>query len=183
MLRRGLSDPIPSGKGAVLSKIRPRLTYANVAATLALVFSMSGGALAATHYLISSKKQISPKVLKELKGNAGAKGATGPAGPQGGSGAAGPAGAPGSAIAYAVVAINSAGNPAFVSTPVGFTSVTKTNGVYCLTPSFAGNPVLVTPAGDTGPFAMGPSESCPGGYQIETTETLSTGQGFVAAVP
>jgi hypothetical protein len=29
--------------------MRKRITYANVAATLALVFSMSGGALAATH--------------------------------------------------------------------------------------------------------------------------------------
>jgi hypothetical protein len=48
-----------------------RITYANVAATLALVFSMSGGALAATHYLINSTKQISPKVLKKLKGPRG----------------------------------------------------------------------------------------------------------------
>jgi hypothetical protein len=166
----------------VLSNIRPRLTYANVAATLALVFSMSGGALAASHYLISSKKQISPKVLKELKGNAGAKGATGPAGAQGPAGAAGAPGAQGTAIAYAVVAINGAGNPAFLSN-TGFSSVTKTNGVYCVSPSFAGHPVLVTPAGDDGPFAMGPPESCPGGYQIETPETLSTGQGFVVAVP
>lgn len=60
-----------------------RITYANVAATLALVFSMSGGALAASHYLISSPKQISPKVLKKLKGNAGAKGAAGTPGAQG----------------------------------------------------------------------------------------------------
>ena len=35
---------------------------------------MSGGALAATHYLINSKKQINPKVLKQLKGNKGATG-------------------------------------------------------------------------------------------------------------
>jgi hypothetical protein len=46
--------------------MRRHLTYANVAATLALVFSMSGGALAAKHYLIDSTKQISPKVLKSL---------------------------------------------------------------------------------------------------------------------
>lgn len=46
--------------------MRHRLSYANVAATLALVFSMSGGALAATHYLINSTKQINPKVLKKL---------------------------------------------------------------------------------------------------------------------
>jgi hypothetical protein len=46
--------------------MRRHLTYANVAATLALVFSMSGGALAAKHYLIDSTKQINPKVLKSL---------------------------------------------------------------------------------------------------------------------
>jgi hypothetical protein len=46
---------------------RKRLTYANVAATLALVFSMTGGALAAKHYLINSTGQINPKVLKKLK--------------------------------------------------------------------------------------------------------------------
>jgi hypothetical protein len=59
---------------------KSRLTYANVAATLALVFSMTGGALAAKHYLITSTKQISPKVISALKGKAGK---TGPSGPQG----------------------------------------------------------------------------------------------------
>ncbi|MFI4990826.1 MAG: hypothetical protein ACHQHO_07930 [Solirubrobacterales bacterium] len=42
------------------------MNYANVVATLALVFAMSGGALAAKHYLLSSPKQISPKVLKSF---------------------------------------------------------------------------------------------------------------------
>src|SRR6476659_8159306 len=74
--------------------MRRRITYANVAATLALVFAMSGGALAAKHYLISSTSQISPKVLKELK-KAGARGATGPAGTQGAAGANGVNGAAG----------------------------------------------------------------------------------------
>lgn len=73
----------------MFSTLRKRLTYANVTATLALVFAMSGGALAAQHYLISSTKQISPKVLKALKGNAGAPGQTGPQGPAGATGSAG----------------------------------------------------------------------------------------------
>src|SRR5438876_8031642 len=51
----------------MFSFARMRLTYANVAATLALVFSMTGGALAAKHYLINSTSQINPKVLKKLK--------------------------------------------------------------------------------------------------------------------
>lgn len=63
--------------------IKPKLSYANVAATLALFFTMTGGALAAHHYLITSTKQISPKVIKALKGK------TGPVGPQGKEGTAG----------------------------------------------------------------------------------------------
>jgi hypothetical protein len=80
-------------------KSKRSLNYANITATLALVFSMSGGALAASHYLINSTKQINPKVLSKLKGNAGANGApgaTGPAGPTGPSGPSGPSGAAGS---------------------------------------------------------------------------------------
>jgi hypothetical protein len=72
-----------------------RITYANVAATLALVFAMSGGALAAHHYLITSTKQISPKVLKKLKGARGKTGATGKAGATGKEGATGNEGAKG----------------------------------------------------------------------------------------
>jgi len=77
--------------------------YANVTATIALVLSLSSGALAADHYLINSTKQISPKVLRELRGrggNAGATGATGSAGASGVTGvpgAAGPQGATGAA--------------------------------------------------------------------------------------
>jgi hypothetical protein len=78
----------------MFSRIRKRLTYANVAMTLALVFAMSGGAYAAKRYLITSTKQISPSVLKALKGTSGKAGPSGPAGPAGaaGAGTAGPAG-------------------------------------------------------------------------------------------
>jgi hypothetical protein len=75
--------------------IRKRLTYANVVATLALLFAMSGGALAASKYLITSTKQISPKVVKQLKGNAGPAGNTGPSGPAGKEGQTGKTGEPG----------------------------------------------------------------------------------------
>jgi hypothetical protein len=73
---------------------RIHITPSTVIATLALVFAMTGGAYAAKHYLITSTKQISPKVLKALKGKPGANGAQGPAGS---AGATGPAGAPGPA--------------------------------------------------------------------------------------
>src|SRR5580704_6817888 len=80
------------------SKIRRHITFANVTATFALLFATSGGALAAGKFLITSTKQISPKVLKSLKGTSGKNGATGPAGPAGPagpSGSAGPSGAAG----------------------------------------------------------------------------------------
>jgi hypothetical protein len=77
--------------------MRRRISYANVAATLALVFAMSGGALAASHYLINSTKQINPKVLKKLKGNTGPKGLTGLTGLTGATGATGAAGKEGGA--------------------------------------------------------------------------------------
>ena len=78
-----------------MSKLTPKFTYANVAATLALVFSMSGGALAASHYLINSKKQINPKVLKALEGAKGPKGVTGGGGPTGPTGSVGATGGTG----------------------------------------------------------------------------------------
>jgi hypothetical protein len=79
----------------MFKRIRSRLTYTNVAVTLALFFAISGGAMAAGHYLITSTKQISPKVLKALKGAAGPSGAPGAAGVTGAQGPAGPAGARG----------------------------------------------------------------------------------------
>ena len=77
---------------SVFSAIRARLTYANVVATLALLFAMSGGALAAKHYLINSTKQINPKVLKKLHGARGPRGAIGPNGLVGPQGVQGPIG-------------------------------------------------------------------------------------------
>ena len=76
----------------MFSAIRTRLTPATAIATVALVFAMTGGAYAAHKYLITSTKQISPKVRSALKGASGPKGAAGPAGP---AGPQGPAGGPG----------------------------------------------------------------------------------------
>lgn len=68
------------------------LTYANVVATLALFFAMTGGAIAAKHYLIDSTSQINPKVLKKLHGATGAPGAPGTPGKAGENGKEGPQG-------------------------------------------------------------------------------------------
>jgi hypothetical protein len=76
----------------MFSRLRKRVTYTNVAMTLAFVFAMTGGAYAASKYVITSTKQIKPSVLTALKGKAGN---TGPAGAKGETGAAGPAGAKG----------------------------------------------------------------------------------------
>lgn len=66
-----------------MNSLRKHLSYANVAASLALVFSMSGAAVAANHYLINSTRQINPKVLAKLKGRQGPRG---PAGARGATG-------------------------------------------------------------------------------------------------
>jgi Collagen triple helix repeat (20 copies) len=117
-----------------------RLTYANVAATLALVFSMSGGALAANHYLITSTKQISPKVIKALKGKTGKAGPAGPQGIPGKEGATGKEGTtgkegvPGSARSFGAVLANGTLNSNVSSKNVASTS-NPTTGVFCIKPS------------------------------------------------
>lgn len=78
--------------------VRRHLSYANVVATMALVFAMGGSAIAAKHFLITSTGQISPKVLKALEAKIASKvkpGVAGKEGATGREGAAGKAGAEG----------------------------------------------------------------------------------------
>jgi hypothetical protein len=86
---------------------RKHLSYANVALTLVLVFAMSGGAFAAdsssaraakkrpTKYLITSIKQISPSVLKQIETKVAGRLKEGPSGKEGPAGKEGGQGAPG----------------------------------------------------------------------------------------
>lgn len=121
-------------------KIQKRLTYANVAATLALVFAMSGGALAASKYLITSTKQISPKVVKALKGKAGPQGLLGKEGTAGKEGKEGKPGepgkegkegVPGTAVAYALVNADGTVDPEH-SKGITSANVTKeATSAYC----------------------------------------------------
>jgi hypothetical protein len=84
----------------MLSSIRKHVTYANVAATLALVFAMGGSAVAASHYLINSTRQIRPSVLRYLHGRNGANGLNGRSGINGKNGISGANGKNGAAAGY-----------------------------------------------------------------------------------
>jgi hypothetical protein len=84
--------------------MRKHLTPPMIVAGIALFFALTGGAVAAQRYVISSTKQIKPSVLAELRGKTGPMGPPGPQGPagalgaagsQGGAGAQGPQGVPG----------------------------------------------------------------------------------------
>jgi hypothetical protein len=160
--------------------MRRRLSYANVVATLALVFAMSGGALAANHYLINSIKQINPKVLKKLKGNIGPNGAAGPAGPQGATGKdgaagkEGPPGPAGTALAYAHITAGGTIDPGLSS---GFGAAVITNpgaGIYCISNlPFTPHSVMAGIDGVTGPAVTEASVNpatfggCPKTAQVE----------------
>lgn len=65
-----------------------------VLSMLALVFALGGSAVAANHFLITSKSQIAPSVLRQLARN-GRRGRRGPKGPVGDKGPTGDKGATG----------------------------------------------------------------------------------------
>jgi hypothetical protein len=190
--------------------MRRRLSYANVTATLALVFAMSGGALAANHYLINSTKQINPKVLKKLKGNSGKVGATGASGATGATGATGTQGKeglqgkqgvrgeegfegePGTALAYAHV---STSGTIDVANSKNMGSVAHpATGIYCISGlSFTPHNVVTTvdwnsgggEPGITATLGIGGSSGCGAGTQI-TVGGLNKGsledRGFFIAI-
>ena len=119
--------------------MRRHLTYANVTATLALVFAMTGGALAAKHYLINSTSQINPKVLKKLRGHAGPRGAVGATGATGATGGEGPPGKPG-ADGKAAPALEGGtgpneGFPSSIGAPELVLAANLTPGTYTLVAS------------------------------------------------
>ena len=154
-----------------------RLTYANVAATLALVFSMSGGALAANHYLINSTKQINPRVLRHLRGETGPRGPAGPpgpatiaAGPAGAAGAPGVGGPAGTARAYgAVAATGLLSGPA--RNVLGVAQVAT--GKYCIAPSEPG----ISPASTLIVVALDATGSTNGANALARSQPLSCPAG------
>jgi len=134
-------------KGGIdLTLLRNRFGLPGVISVIALVFALVGGAYAANKYIITSKSQIKPSVLKQLKGNVG------PAGPQGPAGAAGAKGDPG--------AKGDAGAPG-------------TNGSSATTTAFSGPKAPCTDGGVEVKSASGTNLVC-NGADGETgfTETL-----------
>jgi hypothetical protein len=94
-------------------------------AILALVVATAGTAIAAHHYVITSTKQIAPKVLKQLRGRTGRPGA---------AGAAGAAGTPGTARAFAHVLVGGATGGIIDTTRDhrGIVSVRTTPTYFCV---------------------------------------------------
>jgi hypothetical protein len=149
--------------------MRRRITYANITATLALVFAMSGGALAATHYLINSTKQISPKVLKALKGKAGPTGPIGPQGlkgePGGPTGATGPQGPKGETGATGVTGLTGAPGKEGKEGPEGPEGFEGPEGPEGKYPT-------VLPAGETESGAWGSGNTAGGKAQYRTVTSF-----------
>jgi hypothetical protein len=85
-----------------------RPSPALVVSVAALVVALGGTAVAAKKYVITSTKQISPKVLQQLRGRTGPMGPTGLQGPRGTDGTAGPAGADGPAGPSSIVSLTHA---------------------------------------------------------------------------
>jgi hypothetical protein len=145
---------------------RRRFSYANVTATLALFFAMSGGALAAKHYLISSTRQIKPSVLKALKGNAGPPGSNGSPGTPGSTGATGATGTTGPGVEYFTYN-NSSPTPSLVDT-----ELTSLDGIT-LYAGCQGGSTMQTTLGYTGTGeALGSQES--GGFSNLATALSSS---------
>lgn len=105
-----------------MHRIRIQLNATTIVAIVALVFAMTGGAFAVTGHsaakkkaksklVITNTKQISRKVLAQLKGAKGPAGPTGPQGPAGlpgKDGANGTNGAPGESVGISDVKVGEA---------------------------------------------------------------------------
>lgn len=157
-----------------MKPIRSHVSYANVVATLALVFAMSGSAIAAKHYLLHSTKQISPALLKKLRGRTGKTGPPGTTGAQGAQGPSGAKGEPGSP-APSVLTSGHSESGDFVLTESNAKAKAETSvGVSFPIPLAERVPernYQFLPPGTTSPECGGPGHAAPGFLCLYGTET------------
>jgi hypothetical protein len=134
----------------MFSRILKRVNYANVAATLAVLFAMTGGALAASKYVITSTKQIKPSVLAQIKGKNGAPGKDGAPGAQGPAGLAGAQGTKGANGSNGVNGSNGTDGKAGTTGPKGTTGANGVTGASGATgPTGQSGFTEVLPSGKT----------------------------------
>jgi hypothetical protein len=137
---------------AKMRKLLRKPSPAMIVACLALFVASAGTSIAASHYIITSTKQIKPSVLVKLRGAKGPRGARGPQGPAGIDGIDGVNGVNG---------VNGAQGPP------GITSVSEVNGAsLILTPgTYGAAPTAYCPAGSivVGTGWFGP-ENAVGGF-------------------
>ena len=185
----------------MFARLRSRITYANVIASLALFMAMGGtgyalslpkasvGAKQLKKGAVNSKKVKNASLLeKDFKAGQLPAGPQGPAGP---AGARGATGAPGSAAAYAHVT-SSGGVFAPAAKNITSANVTHTagTGVYCFQDlPFSQQSAIASAAGffagelDTVPNVSvtysGPD--CPNSFTKRTTRVLTWDVGLAAA--
>ena len=153
----------------------PKPSPAMVVACLALFVSLTGTSIAASHYLITSTKQIKPSVLKQLKGAQGPRGYQGAQGAQGAQGSPGPNGNPGAThvvIRTAIGRTDSNVSSASVNCQTG--EVATGGGVGWDTATTTGSPYVVAsgPMGTFGWFVIVDNA-------IVTGSTVVTAQAYV----
>jgi Collagen triple helix repeat (20 copies) len=150
------------GGESMFAAIRRNLTFANVTITAIVIFAVVGVGYAGSKVIITSTKQISPKVVKQLTGKPGKTGTSGPAGSAGPAGATGPIGPAG---------------PAGATGAVGATGTTGAKGETGA-PGKEGSPWTVggtLPAGKSETGQWGVSQYMP---KTETYEFMDVGLSF-----
>jgi hypothetical protein len=110
--------------------MRKHLSPAMIVSLIALFFALTGGAIAAQRFVITSTDQIKPSVLTALRGETGLRGPAGPAaaGAQGPQGATGPQGPQGATGATGPQGPAGSQGPAGPAGPAGGTVVKDENG-------------------------------------------------------
>ena len=148
-------------------------SYANIAATLALVLAVAGGtAYAAQRYVITSTKQIAPSVLKKLhgaQGRRGSVGTNGTNGTNGPNGAAGPTGPTG---------IGGTGGMAGATGPAGVTGAAGSSAASVLSGRVLSIPITSTP-GQTTVYGAASGTSTENATE-SSVQTLSANASFTA---